>query len=414
MARLARDTKLETREARARLKVRAEPYWRQIHPGLFVGYRKGKTGGVWWVRTHAEDPASDQVRRASYTKRRLALADDTADSDGENILTFAQAQRLAIAISEGDALPAGKKVTGGYTVTDAMEDYLADYKARGKDWRGAELTLEAHVKGDIGNVVLAKLTAERLRKWLNGLAATDSEDEDTIRKKRATANRVLNTVRAALNFAYRNGRVDSDRAWRIVKPFRGVDLPRVAYLTPPEAKRLLNACEQDFRSLAHGALLTGCRYGELTRMEAGDFDPVTGKIFARFTKSGRPRHVPLSAEGVAFFTRQTAGKKRGELMFPRADGEPWGKAHQHRRIKAACAAAGIEPAVSFHILRHTYGAALAGAGVPLKVIAEALGHADTRITERHYGHISEEYVARQVRANLPSFGFEPDNVARLP
>ena len=39
--------------------------------------------------------------------------------------------------------------------------------------------------------------------------------------------------------------------------------------------------------------------------------------------------------------------------------------------------------------------------------------ADTRMTERHYGHLSEEYIARQVRENLPSFGFEADNVAGL-
>jgi integrase len=148
-------------------------------------------------------------------------------------------------------------------------------------------------------------------------------------------------------------------------------------------------------------------------MEVGDFDAVNGKVFVRFAKGGRPRHVPLSAEGLAFFERQSAGKRRGDRMFTRSDGEPWGRAHQHRRIKDACDAAGIESTTSFHILRHTYGSALAQAGVPLKAIAEALGHADTRITERHYGHLSDEYVAQQVRANLPDFGFEPDNVTPL-
>jgi len=136
-------------------------------------------------------------------------------------------------------------------------------------------------------------------------------------------------------------------------------------------------------------------------------------VFVRYAKSGRSRHIPLSDEGAAFFERQTAGRKRGELMFTREDGGAWGRAHQHRRIKVACVAAGIDPAISFHILRHTYGSALAQAGVPLKVIAEAMGHADTRMTERHYGHLSEEYIARQIRSNLPSFGFEADNVTPI-
>jgi len=402
VARLSRNARLETRDARARLKIQNEPYWHQITPGVFLGYRKGKSGGTWRARVAAGE---------KYAYHQIGKADDFADADGVSVLDFKQAHKQTLRISEGETRPIAS--SGGYDVADAMEAYLADYRTRGKDWRGAEQSYHAHIEKQLGNVPLARLTAERLRRWLNNLAATDSQDPDEQRKRKATANRVFNILRAGLNLAYQNDRVDSDRAWKQVKSFRNVDLPRVEYLTPAEAMRLLNACEGDFRALVHGALLTGCRYGELTRLEAGDFDPSAGKVFVRFTKSGNPRHVPLSAEGAAFFSRQAAGKRRGDLMFTRAGGGSWGRAHQHRRIKAACAAAGIDPAISFHILRHTYGSALAQAGVPLKVIAEALGHADTRMTERHYGHLSDEYIARQVRENLPSFGFEPDNVASI-
>jgi integrase len=43
--------------------------------------------------------------------------------------------------------------------------------------------------------------------------------------------------------------------------------------------------------------------------------------------------------------------------------------------------------VNFHILRHTHGSHLAMNGVPLGVIAAQLGHADTRMTEKHYAHL---------------------------
>ena len=43
-------------------------------------------------------------------------------------------------------------------------------------------------------------------------------------------------------------------------------------------------------------------------------------------------------------------------------------------------------------------------GVPITVIAAALGHADTRITEKHYGHLAPSFVADTIRANLPSLG----------
>ena len=40
----------------------------------------------------------------------------------------------------------------------------------------------------------------------------------------------------------------------------------------------------------------------------------------------------------------------------------------------------------------------------MSVIAHQLGHADTRITEKHYAHLAPNYVAETVRAALPALG----------
>jgi integrase len=47
---------------------------------------------------------------------------------------------------------------------------------------------------------------------------------------------------------------------------------------------------------------------------------------------------------------------------------------------------------------------LAMRGVPKSVIARQLGHADTRMTERHYAHLVPNYVADAVRSALSSIG----------
>jgi hypothetical protein len=44
---------------------------------------------------------------------------------------------------------------------------------------------------------------------------------------------------------------------------------------------------------------------------------------------------------------------------------------------------------------------LAMRGVPMAVIARQLGHADTRMTERHYAHLAPNYVADTIRAGFP-------------
>jgi integrase len=58
------------------------------------------------------------------------------------------------------------------------------------------------------------------------------------------------------------------------------------------------------------------------------------------------------------------------------------------------------------VLRHTYASRLAMQRVPLQVIAEQLGHADTRITQKHYAHLSQSYVyvANVIRAASPALG----------
>jgi len=47
------------------------------------------------------------------------------------------------------------------------------------------------------------------------------------------------------------------------------------------------------------------------------------------------------------------------------------------------------------------------------VVARNLGHADTRMVERHYGHLAPSYVADAVRMSAPRFGKIASNVTAL-
>jgi integrase len=285
-----------------------------------------------------------------------------------------------------------------------------------------EIQANARIIPALGSIEVEGLTKRKIDSWLLDLAnaprrlrtgkfaqsqATrdfDHNDSDEVRRRRSTANRVLTILKAGLNHAFHEGRIGSDDAWRRVKPFREADAALVRFLSADEQRRLINACQGAFRNLVKGALMTGCRYGELTRLQIGDFNAEAGTVTVRESKAGRPRHVTLGDEGRAMFERMTVGRPSRDLIFTRDDGKQWGQAHQKRPLEAACARAGIEPAASFHALRHTYASVLAGRGVPMSVIAHQLGHADTRITEKHYAHLAPNYVAETVRAALPALG----------
>lgn len=69
-----------------------------------------------------------------------------------------------------------------------------------------------------------------------------------------------------------------------------------------------------------------------------------------------------------------------------------------RATLIACSGGKIVPTATFHTLRHTYASHLVQAGVPLLFVAGVLGHGDTRMVEKHYGHLASSQVANPVKS----------------
>lgn len=420
MARIVLNADLRNREKRSRLEVRKKPYWMTLNEGEHLGYYRGQRVGKWVARYRRPGTSGN------YQETTIAQADDHADADGSVILDFRQAQEAArkwfVALERNE----GRKI-GKYTVSDALDDYLAGFQ--GKDLANTRRRIEAIVRPQMGKHEVAKLTTKAINDWLVSLANAparvrtakgaeqqyrETADTDEARRRRkSSANRVLTILKAALNAAYREGKVPADDAWRRVKPFAKADAPKLRYLSNDEARRLVNACDLSFRPLVQAALLTGARYSELGGLEVRDFDRQSQTIWLRETKAGVARAVYLEGEGVELFDQATLGKSANDLIFPRPDGNRWGPSQQSRPLAAACKAAKLVP-TGFHDLRRTYGARLALRGVPMAVIAEALGHADERITRRHYAHLSKSYVADTVRGAVAGLGIvDAGNVVRL-
>jgi integrase len=414
MARTIRNVKIDTRSARVKLETRREPYWTVVTQGRAVGYRRGKKGGTWIARFR--DVGGKQLYLA------LGAADDTMDADGAQVLDFAQAQKLAREWFEAIARTAagGNIAAGPYTVGDALTDYMGWFRAHRKSIRETESAIESRVRPKLGQLEVRNLTAAQVRDWHRDLATTPArlrsgrgrqqryrpsdEDPDTARRRRSTANRLLTVLKAALNHAWQEGRVESDAAWRRIKPFPQADAAKARYLSQAECKRLVNASAPDFRLLVQAALLTGCRYGELAGFRVADFNADAGTLHVQASKAGKPRHVVLTEDGQTFFQEITAGRGADEALLQRAAGRPWGKSHQTRPLLEACKVAKITPPASFHILRHTYASHLVMSGVPMPVVAANLGHTDTRMVEKHYAHLAPSYVADTIRATAPTLG----------
>ena len=417
MARAVRDAKLDTRAARDKLEAGMKPHWRVVIEGGHIGYYRGSRCGKWKARFRAPGTAG------GYAETTLGEADDVMDANGETILSFAQAQEKARAWFQAAS---GVKRGGPYTVGDALDDYLDDFQ--GKSEYQTRNRIDVLIRPALGKISLAKLTASQIAKWHKDRAEApamlrtaktktqrnvrEADTPDLLRRRRSTANRDLTVLKAALNAAFRAGKVGSDAAWRKVKPFQKVEGVRLRYLSDAESRRLVNAADADFRPMIMAALLTGARYGDLCKAKVMDFDAAAGTLFLPDGKGGR-RHVYLSDEGQTFLKQAATGKTPDAYLFTHPTGRAWRASEQARPLEDAVARAKLDK-VTFHDLRRTYGARLALAGVPMAVIADAMGHKDERITRRHYAHLSPSYVAETVRRHSAGLAIvQQDNVANM-
>lgn len=434
--------------------------------GGYLRYRcpvKDKVG-AWFVQD--PDPVTGKLAQV-----RIAEADDDPKrpADGVAIMTYAQAREIAQARIKARATERKRTTSGApapdklRTVRDVMAYYIADAKQTRKSIEtalAAEQSAAANILPELGDVLVELLTVDTIKNWAAQLAGRGRRKtgwkrelgeeitylpliparraktmtkaqlaeatEAAIKRRKSSANRDLALLRAALNLAVENEKIPSDYTpWVQVKLFKGVKGTRLRFLSVAEQVRLVNACPEDFRQLVRGALYTGARYAELAGAKVMDFNQANGSL--RVDGKGQDtnvRHIFLTEEGEVFFKELVAGRSRAELLFVRhgvergsrkdvKNAEGWLKDDAKTPMRRACKVAQITPLV-FHELRHTYASSLIAVGVPLMVVAQQLGHKDTRMVQKHYGHLDQGTTKNTIRALAPALGISGDpKVAEL-
>jgi integrase len=426
MAGTVKHKRLESPTARSRLKRGRQAHWQALIEGkVHLGYqcKKGEPAGRWLLRQY--------IGQGRYHVEPLGRADDAADGDGITVLSYEQAEAKA---KKTVALPTNDQ--GPLTVRAAWERYLIAKRGAGQSIDGEISRATVHILPSLGDLVIKELTIDRLRLWLATVARTPKQlrsskgnpnykpaamNDDQLRQRKLTANRVLTLLKAILNFAYDDKLVDNRDAWgRRLKSFENVVIARARYLTVDEAQRMINACDPEFRTLVQAALETGCRYSELTRLTVADFHLAqqrngrnelieVGTVAIRQSKTGKPRYVTLTPHGADFFRQHCLGRAGHELMFRQDGGRGWGRSEQGRPMQDACARAHITPRITFHGLRHTWASLAVMNGVPLMVVAKNLGHRDTKMVEFHYGHLAPSFIVDAIHAGAPVYDVGNDS-----
>ena len=372
---------IKSATGRKALEPRREPYWERLAKGIFVGYRAQDAGTGTWIARMRDDSG----------KQKYQALGTFADFDS--------AVRAANKWVEG--VKQGVEVFDA-TVGDACTTYL-DWLRLNRAASTVKLvescfTRLVHGQG-IARVPLAKLQTLHVREWLNAQVDIDGDDEE-VRCSKATANRQLDSLKAALNMALKDRLVSTDAGWATVTRFEKVSRRRERFLTLDERAALLKHCDDDLRDFCIGLILTGHRPGELANCDLQDFDPV-GCTLTVDGKTGR-RTVSLSSAAVAHFKKVSKDRIGKQPLLirdvptlpPGAVGvEPpdprWNKENWKKRFKRAVRAAGLPDDVVPYSLRHAAISEFVVSGMDIFVVATITG-TSVEMIEKHYGHLRHD------------------------
>lgn len=232
----------------------------------------------------------------------------------------------------------------------------------------------AHAEG-LRSPATAKAHAERIAEWTDGRRASEARevaakirDDLLVAYKPATVNRSLGALKKALAMAWEKGRTPVDYSSLVKRIPENNE--RTVYLGMEEVQLIADHASEQVRAAIWVALLTGCRRGEICKIEAQHILDDRIRLPAGNTKTLRYREIPI------------VPALRPWLEYLPLAINFEGLKTGFRRAREA---AGY-PEVNFHDLRHSCATILLGMGAKLHVVREILGHTSIKTTER-YAHV---------------------------
>ena len=341
--------------------------------GLCVEVRS--TGGKTYYLTYRDE-------RGNQRTHKLANAQDVSPQQARALCERA---RSKIAMGT-DVAAEREQIRTAPTVAEFFNSsYLPYIKSYKRSWSTDDSVFRNHVLPVIGSEYIDAVTSAHI---------TAIVARANTRLSHASTNKLVVLLRYMFNLAIR---------WRtagvVTNPTAAQQLKKLAnhrerFLSAAETQTLLTAVNQSpnrvLKYIIPFLLLTGARKREVLDARWCDMD--TARSFWRipFTKSGRERHVPLSAAALELL-ESVPRRTDSDYIFSNPNTcKPY--------VSIFCSwhtartAAGLAE-VRIHDLRHSFASFLVNAGCSLYEVQRILGHASVVMTQR-YSHLSQASLLR--------------------
>lgn len=384
-------SKIDTVDARNKLKARHEPYWIKVSTGCHIGFRKmtPTSVGSWIARFR-------DAGTGAREKRSLGEFETLPPS-----LRFDAAKRAADEWFRHLGMGGAPE---SLTVRSACERYVNYVRSKRTDTAaddiGARFRRWVYSDRKFADIELSKLRKEHIDEWRKALAKrpvkinrSPKTEPVTRERSAASVNRDLTPLRAALNHAHDGGHVTNDLAWRVsLRPTKNADGRRETYLDRQQRMDLIANAPPDVATFLHAMAIVPLRPGALAALTASSFDKRLSVLSIGKDKAGADRRIKLPPTTAAFFAALAKDKLPFAPLLARSEGQVWSKDYWKKPVKAAAEAAKLPDNITAYAMRHSVITDLVTGGLDLLTVAQLSGTSVAMI-EKHYGHLRADHAA---------------------
>ena len=324
-------------------------------------------------------------------------------------------EKLKTAIQETQSLDFSK--TGQYTVGQWMDVWYENYakiKVRPSSHQTYKGYIENHIKPNIGDIPLEKLTTLDLQRLYKTLLARGRVDRlESKWQPRGLSPKTVRNIHQILSSALK---LAQEQRIILTNPAEGCALPKVEHremkTLPVEQLQsfLREAKDSGVFELYYLELATGLRRGELLGLKWEDIDlehgdlrvrrqiaRINGRVVEAPLKTKNAyRTLPLAEDTISILKEQKKKVGNSPWVFPSATGGPISPDSVLHMLHRVLKRAGL-PQVRFHDLRHTFATLALQNGVDIKTVSGMLGHFSAGFTLDTYAHVTTS--AQKAAAN---------------
>lgn len=365
---------------------RKTDYYDTVTTGFVLEVR-ASGGRSYYLRYQDEHGAQRQHKIAAY-------GDVTFDKARK------EAQRLRSQVVLGGDPAASKELKKSIPLYSTLaEQHLAHAKTYQRSYDTTAMYVNRHIVPKWGKVRLSDIRQQAVAQWLADKAG-EGLAPATVEKIRVIFGR-------SFELAKQWGMAGSDKNPTRGIPRKPINNARERFLNPAEAKRLQAAVAESrntqLKFIVGLLLLTGARVSELLNAEWKHVNLDRRVWLIPTSKTGKPRHVPLSEPAIDLI-KQVPTFKDCPYLLPNPDTKLPFVTIKHSWQTARDEA--VLPGLRVHDLRHSAASFMINAGVDLFAVGRVLGHADHQSTMR-YSHLANDTLLAAVEAGAKKMKGSP-------